>query len=51
MQDSDCIVAANKNPGAPIFAAATYGIAGDLFEVAPRLAAAIRAHKSAGKNE
>ena len=51
MQDSDCIVAVNKNPGAPIFVAATYGIAGDLFEVAPRLAAAIRAHKSAGKNE
>ena len=51
MQDSDCIVAVNKNPGAPIFAAATYGIVGDLFQVGPALAEALRAHKSAEKSE
>jgi electron transfer flavoprotein alpha subunit len=37
MQSSDIIIAINKNPEAPIFNAATYGIVGDINEVVPLL--------------
>jgi electron transfer flavoprotein alpha subunit len=42
MQTSDCIVAINDDPHAPIFEVATYGIVGDLFQVVPMLAEKLR---------
>jgi electron transfer flavoprotein alpha subunit len=46
MQTSDYIVAINKDPDAPIFSFADFGVVGDLFTVVPALTEEIRRRKS-----
>ena len=43
MQDSECIIAVNKNETAPIFEAADYGIVGDIFKVVPLMIESFKA--------
>ena len=45
MQDSDMVIAINRDASAPIFEVATYGIVGDLFQVVPAITAKIREMK------
>jgi electron transfer flavoprotein alpha subunit len=42
MQGSDHIVAINRDPDAPIFKIASFGIVGDLFDIVPALTAEVR---------
>ena len=46
MQDSECIIAVNKNDAAPIFEVADYGIVGDLFKVVPEMIESFKAAKA-----
>lgn len=47
MQNSDCIIAINKNPDAPIFDVADFGIVGDLYKVVPMMIEEVKKIKEA----
>jgi electron transfer flavoprotein alpha subunit len=46
MQDSDVVIAINRDKEAPIFEVATYGIVGDLFKVVPAITTRLREVKA-----
>ena len=51
MQDSEYIIAVNKNDSAPVFEVADWGICGDLFKVVPMLIEEFKAAYEEGANE
>ncbi len=46
MQSADTIIAINRDPHAPIFDVATYGVVGDVFEILPKLIDKIKQARS-----
>jgi electron transfer flavoprotein alpha subunit len=51
MQDSDTIIAINRDKQAPIFEVATFGIVGDLFQVVPAITAYVREKRKEKSNK
>jgi electron transfer flavoprotein alpha subunit len=47
MQDSDLVIAINRDPEAPIFEVASFGIVGDLFDIVPALTNQLRDMRAA----
>jgi electron transfer flavoprotein alpha subunit len=45
MQSSENIMAINKDPNAPIFEFADFGVVGDLHKIVPKLTEAIKAKR------
>ncbi len=51
MQDSDTIIAINRDKDAPIFEVSTYGIVGDIFQIVPALTQILRELKAEHKKK
>ena len=49
MQNSDIIIAINRDKHAPIFEVAHYGLVGDLFKIIPSLTRQLKALRANGK--